>query len=101
MKRFVFAMAVGVAVWFGACASRGRLSIDKPFAHVSYDARLDAIRRAQVWEATDVASMDLRTGPKGSGSFTPEETVRCTFIQKKMGGNSPKFHCVIPPDDEV
>ena len=62
---------------------------------------MDAIRRAQVWEATDVASMDMRTGPKGHGSFTPDQTVNCRYVDKAMSGNSPKFACLIPPDDEV
>ena len=81
------------------CASRGGLSVKKP--HVSVSARLDAIRRAQVWEATDVASKDLKAGPKGHGAFAPEETVNCTHVKKAMSGNSPKFTCAIPPDDEV
>ena len=84
-----------------ACASRGGLSAKKPEFHFSEAARLEAIHRAQVWEATDVASMDMRTGPKGHGSFAPDETVRCTHRDKLMSGNSPKFTCVIPPDDEV
>lgn len=63
--------------------------------------RTDAIHRAQVWEATDVASMDLRIGPKGHGSFAPGETVTCEYRNKVMSGNSPKFTCVIPPDDEI
>ena len=88
-------------VLLAACASRGRLSAKKADAHVSPSARMEAIRRAQVWEATDVASMDLRTGPKGHGSFAPDETVHCRYADKVMSGNSPKFTCVIPPDDEV
>jgi hypothetical protein len=45
--------------------------------------------------------MDLRVGPKGHGSFAPDETVRCTYADKVMAGNSPKFTCAIRPDDEV
>jgi len=91
---------VGI-VLLAACASRGHLSAKKADAHVSPSARMEAIRHAQVWEATDVASMDLRAGPKGHGSFTPDETVHCKYADKAMSGNSPKFTCVIPPDDEV
>ena len=83
------------------CSSRGGLSVKKSFTHVSTAARLDAIRRAQVWEATDIPSKDLKAGPGGHGSFKPEETVSCTYLKKAMSGNSPKFTCVIPPDDEV
>ena len=84
-----------------ACASRGGLSVKKNPAHVSPAARLDAIRRAQVWEATDIPSMDLRVGPKGHGAFAPGETVACKYVSKEMTGRSPKFTCAIPPDDEV
>jgi|KBSMisStaDraftv2_1062788.scaffolds.fasta_scaffold50067_2 hypothetical protein len=92
---------MAVMVLMGACASRGRLSSKKADAHVSPSARLDAIHRAQVWEATDIASMNLRVGPKGHGAFAPDETVRCKYADKVMTGNSPKFTCVIPPDDEM
>lgn len=54
-----------------------------------------------MWEATDVKSMDLRAGPKVHGSFEPHETVNCKYADKEMSGRSPKFTCVIPPDDEV
>ena len=84
-----------------ACASQGSLKARKAELRFSAAQRLDAIRRAQVWEATDVASMDMRIGPKGHGSFAPDETVNCSYRDKVMGGNSPKFTCVIPPDDEV
>ncbi len=67
----------------------------------SPSARLAAIRRAQVWAATDVASMDMRTGPTGRGSFAPDEAVDCTYVDRVMSGNSPKFTCAISPDDEV
>jgi hypothetical protein len=89
------------AVLLTACASLGSLSAKKHVDHVSAAARSDAIRRAQLWEATDIPSMDLRTGPKGHGGFAPGETVNCRFMDKAMTGKSPKFTCVIPPDDEV
>jgi hypothetical protein len=102
VKRLVPRVFATIAiVLLAACASTGRLSSKRAGDHVSPAARLDAIRRAQVWEPTDVASMNLRVGPKGHGSFTPDEAVRCTYSDKVMTGNSPKFTCIIPPDDEV
>ena len=93
---------MAVVVLLAACASRGRLSAKKAAdAHVSTAARLDAIRHAQVWEPTDVASMNLRIGPNGHGSFAPDETIHCKYADKVMSGNSPKFTCIIPPDDEL
>ena len=99
--RFAVLLTAGVALCPAACASHRHASADKPLEHVRPSVRRDAIRRAQLWEATDVASMDLRVGPKGHGAFAPEETVRCKYLQKVMSGNSPKFTCVIPPDDEM
>lgn len=63
--------------------------------------RTDAIQRAQVWTKTNVSAMDIKRGPTGDGSFAPEATVNCEWVDKKMTGRSPKFTCVIPPDDEV
>jgi hypothetical protein len=45
--------------------------------------------------------MNLRQGPLGKGSFAPEELVTCDYIEKAMEGNSPKFTCVLPGDDDV
>jgi len=63
--------------------------------------RADAIRRAQVWEPSDIPSKDLAAGPQRPDGFTPGETVVCDFTDKKMTGHSPKFTCVIAPDDEL
>ena len=90
-----------VAILAVACASGGGLSAKKDAARSSAAERMDAIRRAQVWAPTDVASMDMRTGPKGRGSFTWHETVDCSYREKAMSGHSPKFTCVIAPDDDV
>ena len=83
------------------CPSRGDLFAQKNHGHVSTKARLDAIRRAQVWKATDIPTRDLRAGPQGHGTFAPGETVTCKYVKKEMTGASPKFTCAIPPDDEV
>jgi hypothetical protein len=85
-----------------ACAHMGGLSKDR--SRSPYDTaemRLAAIRRAHVWAATEVASMDLMAGPSGPGAFPPNATVTCDYVDKKMGGRSPKFTCVIPPGDEL
>ena len=100
-NRLAFVLTAGVALIPAACASHRHGAANKPLEHVRPSVRLDAIHRAQVWEATDVAAMDFRTGPKGHGAFAPEETVRCKYVQKAMSGNSPKFTCVSPPDDEM
>jgi hypothetical protein len=77
------------------------LPVSSALGSNSGSMRMDAIRRAQVWTKTNVRGMDLKTGPIGKGAFAPEATVNCEWVDKKMTGRSPKFTCVIPPDDEV
>ena len=74
-KSLSFALIAAVGAGFAACASHAHHSANKPLEHVRPSLRRDAIRRAQVWEATDVPSMDLTAGPKGHGAFTPDQTV--------------------------
>jgi hypothetical protein len=69
--------------------------------HVTAEARLAAIAHAQVWAPTRIPSMDLRVGPQGPDAFMPNETVTCTFADRKMNGASPKFTCALAPEDEV
>jgi hypothetical protein len=60
--------------------------------------RLAAIRRAQVWTATDVAAFDFKAG---DGAFAPWATVTCDHVVKKYGGKTPKFGCALAPGDDV
>ena len=55
--------------------------------------RLDYIRRARVWEPTNVRSKDLYAGPKGKLPFKPGDEVNCEFVPKQMTGYSEKFSC--------
>jgi len=95
------ATVLALAAIVAACSSCATHGAKKSVDRVSNKTRLADIRHAQVWEATDVASMDIRTGPKGHGAFAPGAEVTCKYIEKAVTGNSPKFTCVIPPDDEV
>src|SRR5689334_21855771 len=94
MMRLI-ALALAAAV---ATASVGAATKEP---HVSSDTRRDAIERAQVWVATDVASMDLRAGPPGRGSFLPDELVTCTYTPHVRKGGTPKFHCQLPDGDVI
>jgi hypothetical protein len=68
----------------------------------SRERRLDAIRRAHVWTATNVRSMDLKAGPHGPLSFRPGETVTCNFVQRPHGsGSTLKFACALPSGREL
>lgn len=70
-------------------------------SEVKASVRVDAIKRAQVWSPTDIPSMDVVKGPDVKGAFKPGDTIVCEYVEKKMQGHSPKFTCVIAPDDEV
>ena len=64
-------------------------------------ARLAFIRKAQILAPTNVSRMDLRAGPEGAGSFQPNETVTCDFVQTQLPGTSPKFDCDVGNGDVV
>jgi hypothetical protein len=84
----------------GALLTTSILSISAAI-HETPEARLGAIARAQVWAPTNVGSMDLKAGPKSPNAFRPNETVTCRFVDKKMTGASPKFTCVLTPEDDL
>ena len=69
--------------------------------YVSDKERLAAIRRAHVWVATKVPSMNIRRGPAGPDAFAAGATVKCDYVDEKSSGNSAKYTCVIPPDTKV
>lgn len=99
MPRFLtYAALVLASGSLGACAHLGATPKDH---YATPEMRRAAIQRAQVWVPTDVPSMDLRTGPQGPGAFPPNATIDCNHLDKKMGGQTPKFACVIPPDDQL
>lgn len=65
-------------------------------------ARLDAIRRAQVWMPTDIPSIDMKAGPRGSEAFAVAENVTCDYVNHPRGnGHTPKFWCAVTPEDVV
>jgi hypothetical protein len=37
--------------------------------------------------------MDLKSGPPGEGSLSPDQLVTCTFVDRRLGGSTPKFAC--------
>jgi hypothetical protein len=65
------------------------------------EPRASILRRAQLWAATDISTKNFAEGPRGAGSFTSGETVRCKYLDKKLSGASPKFACQIGADDDV
>ena len=60
---------------------------------VTADERVEYIRRARVWEPTDVSSKNLYDGPKGKLGFTVDQEITCEFVRKPMEGWTEKFLC--------
>ena len=60
--------------------------------------RLAVIRRAQVWRQTVVAAFDFKAGHEG---IAPWSTVACDYVNKPLGGNTPKFACRLPGGETV
>ena len=94
---FTAALTVALAILVTP-ASAGQSS---PLEHLTSAQRKDAIRRATVWRPTDIASVDVRTGPAEKGAFPPFSTVTCDYVGRKSAGASRKFECTIAPNDEV
>jgi hypothetical protein len=86
-----------VAVW---CLAS--IQAAQPKKSFTSQDRLDAMRRAQVWTATDIPSMDVKTGPQGSVTFQDDERVECDYVQHSKGsGSTPKFRCVLPSEEDL
>lgn len=65
------------------------------------DDRASVIARSLVWVPTDIASLDLKAGPREAGWFPLGATITCQYLDKKLSGLSPKFACVTPDGDEL
>ncbi len=84
-----------------AALTGGTLTSSPALLAAENDGRKATIARAQLWNSTDVATMDIKAGPQGPGGFADRATVECEYVEKEMSGRSPKFTCRIGPDDEV
>ena len=90
-----------VALIVAFCCTTGLVAQKKdPYKNVDNDVRLAALRYAQLWMPGDVASRNLRLGPKDASGFAPEAVVECDYIEEKQSG-TPKFDCAISPDDKI
>jgi hypothetical protein len=92
----LFSWALAATSGFGA---QPILAAEKPDKDSSL--REAMIANARVWKKTEVAKVDLRSGPGGPGSFAIGETVACDYKDEKLSGRSPKFVCALARDDEV
>lgn len=100
MRRLLIRTAIAVsAVLMAAYFFRPTASATRPLSR--QPERLDAIRRAQVWSATNVRAKDMRRGPEGPGAFAPNQLVRCDYVDAPLDGKSPKFECALSADDRI
>jgi hypothetical protein len=76
--------------------------VEKAEKELTKGTRVAFIQRAQVWAPTNVAAMDIRTGPQGEGAFQPNEMVTCDYVEtKELSGSSLKFDCAVAEGDAV
>jgi hypothetical protein len=78
------------------CASRGGGK-----NAITPDQRSEAVARAQVWRPISTASLDIRRGPGGRGAFAPDQVVSCTYDDRELSGNTPKFGCRLANGDDI
>jgi hypothetical protein len=86
---------MALSVFAAGCAARAKATT------VPDVDRLDAIRRAAVWTPTDVATMNIRTGRGGPGSFEANALVECVYVEKDLSGSTPKFTCALPTGEQL
>ena len=90
-------LLVSVACATGACATNTRITQTPESAR----ERNAVLVRSHLWRPTNVARMNVKDGPQGAGAFPFRGTVRCTYVDRQMGGRSPKFLCAVGGNDEV
>jgi len=105
MRAVAIALAISAVASIGAASPAARDARQPAPTQKDQKAlqtvRAEAIRRAQVWRPTDVASKDIYRGPDLPGAFEPGATVSCDYVERKFTGRTPKFACRIGADDEV
>lgn len=63
--------------------------------------RIAFFRSAQVWTPTNVAEMNIHTGPTGRDAFEFDQRVECQFTPSAPNGSSKKFYCKLDDGDVV
>jgi hypothetical protein len=99
MARARLFAALITAVMLSACATFAQRQSSSHKEFLTPQERADAIARAQVWRPTRVATMNIRSGPRMRGAFSPGQTVTCDYVDKKLSGNTPKFACEVNGDE--
>jgi hypothetical protein len=89
LKLPVVAVALALVAASVAALAAETLVLPKPTA----TERAGYLRRARVWEPTDVASKDLYNGPEGTMELSVGQDVACDFVPKPLSGWTEKFLC--------
>lgn len=55
--------------------------------------RREYLRRAAVWQPSDVEGKDLLAGPRDEGAFPFDAEVACDYSDAPLSGATPKFDC--------
>jgi len=82
--------AVGALLLFPLTARAGdALKLPPPTS----EERIEYLRRARVWDPTDVSAKDLYNGPDGTLKLAVDQEITCDFVPKPLGGWTEKFLC--------
>jgi hypothetical protein len=65
------------------------------------ELRTSILSRAVVRLPGDISARNAKLGPEEPGAFPLGATVHCKYLDKQLGGLSPKFACVTPEGDEL
>ncbi len=95
-------------LWFTALVLSGSIGASicttvaaNPKPSQTDDARRRAIADARLWTRREIRSANLKVGPRLPNALPFRATVRCTYLDKALGGHSPKFACDLGSGDEV
>ena len=97
------AMTLAAAVTAGRSAPSPSPAAARDLSHVTPEERAAYLRRASVWQPSNIASKDLVAGPQGEGSLTFDQQVACDYVAQSgpLSGATPKFDCALTPEDVV
>jgi hypothetical protein len=88
---------VAIACVCTACATLGGQALTPDQAMV----RVSVLARSRVWRPTRIGTLDVKAGPPGPGAFRARSNVPCTYVDRNLGGQSPKFLCEVSQNDIV
>ncbi len=97
------AMTLAAAVTAGRSAPSPSPGAARDLSHVTAEERAAYLRRAIVWQPSNIASKDLVAGPQGEGSLTFDQQVACDYVAQSgpLSGATTKFDCALTPEDVV